>query len=132
MLVKKNKSSSGASRVKFISYTGKWPNLCTGILTLEIDGEVCKFGHNLDTMTWDEKEKKWVYTDEDPQNPNYEPFWHSGGSVTGGPPDYDFRTHCGEWEIDVDELDQKFWDVASEIDDVFNANVEWGCCGGCS
>ena len=25
--------------VKFISYTGKYPNLCGGILTLEIDGK---------------------------------------------------------------------------------------------
>lgn len=25
-------------RVEFVSYTGKWPNLCSGILTLNIDG----------------------------------------------------------------------------------------------
>ncbi|MEZ3438640.1 MAG: hypothetical protein K1W18_07150 [Oscillospiraceae bacterium] len=25
-------------RVKFISYTGKYPNLCSGVLTLENDG----------------------------------------------------------------------------------------------
>ena len=39
MLVnKKNKS-----RVKFISYTGEYPNLCSGVLTLEIDGKEYKF-----------------------------------------------------------------------------------------
>lgn len=30
-------------RVKFISYDGKYPNLCTGVLRLRIDGEVVTF-----------------------------------------------------------------------------------------
>ena len=34
MLINSNKEN-----VKFISYTGKYPNLCCGDLTLEIDGE---------------------------------------------------------------------------------------------
>ena len=29
--------------VEFISYDGKYPNLCSGILTLRIDGEVVEF-----------------------------------------------------------------------------------------
>ena len=32
-----NKKNSNTSRVKFISYTGEYPNLCSGVLTLEID-----------------------------------------------------------------------------------------------
>lgn len=31
------------SRVEFVSYTGKYPTLCDGILTLRIDGEVVEF-----------------------------------------------------------------------------------------
>ena len=31
------------SKVKFINYTGAYPNLCSGILTLEIDGKVVEF-----------------------------------------------------------------------------------------
>lgn len=31
------------SKVKFINYSGAYPNLCSGILTLEIDGKVVKF-----------------------------------------------------------------------------------------
>lgn len=45
MLVNNNTNSS---RVKFISYTGKYPNLCRGTLTLEIDGKQYKFGGNSD------------------------------------------------------------------------------------
>ena len=40
----RNKKSSNTSRVKFISYTGEYPNLCSGVLTLEIDGVQYKFG----------------------------------------------------------------------------------------
>ena len=32
--------------VKFISYTGEYPNLCKGVLTLEIDGVEYTFGYN--------------------------------------------------------------------------------------
>lgn len=42
--------------VKFIDYTGKWPNLCSGTLTLEIEGEVVVF---------------------------HDRFWFSGGSCQG-------------------------------------------------
>ena len=38
-------SSVENSRVKFIDYTGRYPNLCSGVLTLEIDGKIYKFGY---------------------------------------------------------------------------------------
>lgn len=40
-----NNNYPAESHVKFISYTGKWPNLCSGILTLEIDGKEVQFGY---------------------------------------------------------------------------------------
>ena len=30
--------------VEFVSYTGEFPNLCRGVLTLRIDGEEVRFG----------------------------------------------------------------------------------------
>ena len=33
--------------VKFISYDGKYPNLCRGALTLDIDGRIYIFDHAL-------------------------------------------------------------------------------------
>ena len=125
MLVRK-KSGNNTSRVKFISYTGEYPNLCSGVLTLEIDGKIYKFGHDYRQHHFDENAGGWRYMDEDPKNPNFDSFWTSGGHISE-----DYETHTGEWEIDVDSLPEQFWDIAPEIDEVFNKNVEYGCCGGC-
>lgn len=32
--------------IEFVSYTGKYPNLCCGVLTLKIDGETVTFGYH--------------------------------------------------------------------------------------
>ena len=93
--------------VKFISYTGEWPNLCRGVLTLEIEGKRVTFG----------------YAD----GADYPRFWESGGGLTS-----DYRPLGGPWEIDVQELPEQFRQYAAEIDTVFNSNVEHGCCGGCA
>lgn len=107
--------------VKFVDYTGRWPNLCSGVLTLEIEGVEYKFGHDgyFDYA-------KQCYTDEDPQNPNFEKFWSSGGSCS-------CENGCsyGDWIIDIDEIPEQFRKYAAEIDVIFNENVSQGCCGGC-
>ena len=127
-----NKKNTNTSRVKFISYTGEWPNLCSGVLTLEIDGVQYKFGHNYEHWHMDEATGEWRQMDEDPENPNFDSFWSSGGRVTGGSPDWNFEVHTGEWRIDVDDLPEQFRDLAAEIDAVFNSGViPYGCCGGC-
>lgn len=125
-----NKKNSNTSRVKFISYTGEYPNLCSGVLTLEIDGKEYKFGHNYTMYHFHKDINAWVQEDEDPQNPNFNSFWTSGGSVTFDE-DWDSVVEQGEWKIDVEELPEQFWGVADEIDRVFNENVPFGCCGGC-
>lgn len=51
------------NHVKFVSYTGNYPNLCRGDLTLKIDGEIVTFGYGFDS---DDK-------------PKYDIFWSSGG-----------------------------------------------------
>lgn len=64
------------SNIEFISYTGKYPNLCSGVLTLKIDDKIVHFGYEED----------------------YEPFWESGGRCgfdgDGG------YCYGGEWVID--------------------------------
>lgn len=94
-------------RVKFIEYTGKWPNLCSGELTLEIEG------------------KKVIF------NP-YETKGFgmcSGGSCGFTDSDYsDSYIHKGEWSVDVPK---EYEEYKKEIEDVVNSNVSWGCCGGC-
>lgn len=58
--------------IKFISYTGKWPNLCSGVFTVEINGKEYKFGHEIDDYDFKTNSYK---TD------NFEQFWVSGGCI---------------------------------------------------
>ncbi len=105
--------------VKFVSYTGKYPNLCSGILTLEIDGVVQRFGHNYSDRFWE--------TDG-----NHPTFWGTGGECGFAGPNYtNPYVHKGEWRIDASEMPEEFRKYAAEIDEVFNENIEYGCCGGC-
>lgn len=106
-----NRDNNEITHVRFVSYTGKFPNLCRGELTLEIDGEEITFGYGFHS-----KDK-----------PKYYPFWSSGGGIN---PNYE-GTRKGEWRIDANKIPEEFRKYAAEIDEVFNANVPWGCCGGC-
>ena len=54
--------------VEFVSYTGEYPNLCRGVLTLCIDGEEVRFGHDYGVF------ESWK-TDG-----NYDKFWVTGGA----------------------------------------------------
>ena len=105
--------------VEFVNYTGRYPNLCSGVLTLKIDGEEVRFGHNyIEFESWK--------TDG-----NYESFWRSGGGCGFYNNYSEEYIENGAWDIDIDELPEKFRKYASEIHEVFNDNVLEGCCGGC-
>lgn len=112
MLINSNKESA-TKHVKFISYTGKYPNLCCGDLTLEVDGEKVIFGNGYDIKM---NKRKGVYPI----------FWHSGGYISSN-----YEAYKGEWQIDVSEIPEEYRKYASEIDEVFTTNVPYGCCGGC-
>ncbi len=104
--------------IEFIFYSGEGPNLCAGTLLLRIDDtEYCFRGDN-------------DMTDKNSENGAYKSFWRSGGDCG-----YDFEgtpgSTEGEWIIDVLMLPEHLRKYAAEIDEVFNKNVEWGCCGGC-
>ncbi len=106
-----------SQHVKFISYSGEYPNLCRGTLKLEINGvEYCFHEYNDGTNTKNE-------------DGTYKRFWSSGGvcEFWGG----SGHTSTGEWIIDVFLLPEHLREYATEIDVVFNKNVDWGCCGGC-
>ena len=111
MLINKNDNIN--THVKFVNYTGEYPNLCRGTLTLEIDGIEYTFGG------------KYYESKTD-----FKRFWYSGGSVSFDD-EWNAYVETGKWEIDVDDLPEQFRKYAYEIDRVFNENVDWGCCGGC-
>lgn len=86
--------------VEFVSYTGKYPNLCRGTLTIRVDGKDVDFEHVM----------------------------CSGGDC-GFTNDYaDSFIHEGEWSV---SLPDEYKDIQTEVEDLVNCNVSWGCCGGC-
>ena len=92
---------------EFVSYSGKWPNLCSGTLTLRIDGKEEVFGYD---------------------SPNGV-FWSSGGACYFV--DDDTRIEHDAWQLREDMLPERFQKYKEEMLQVFNDNVEFGCCGGC-
>ena len=79
-----------------------------GTLILEIDGTKYSFGNK----------------------GKFPEFWSSGGTC-GFTGDWEANVTDGEWIINVDEIPEQFRQYANEIDEVFNDNVTYGCCGGC-
>lgn len=101
--------------IKFISYTGSFPNLCSGILTVDIDGKEVTFGGFKGDADFPE-------------------FWCSGGSVRFDD-DWNEEVSQGPWELNYCEIkkikDQFILDHLDELLRVMNENVPYGCCGGC-
>ena len=98
------------NHIEFVNYTGAWPSLCAGILTLIIDGETVTFG----PFTSVEK-------------PMYDRFWRSGGYTNWATGEVVERGWC----VCADELPEQYRAYADEIRDVMDANIPHGCCGGC-
>ena len=111
----RNSEKGKIRSVEFLSYTGKYPNLCSGTLTIKVDGETWCFNDNLSLC-------KGANTGHS--------FWHSGGSCTIRE-DGEDNVEKKEWIIDELELPKELRPLAEEIDYVFNKNVRYGCCGGC-
>ena len=95
-------------KIEFVSYDGAYPNLCSGVFTVRLDGRETSFGAE------------------------YPRFWTSGGGVSFD----DEWNECvsrGPWELSFDERDYPP-EIAAAMPgliDAFNENVPWGCCGGC-
>ena len=102
--------------VEFVSYTGKYPNLCRGVLTLCIDGEEVRFGHD--------------YFESWKTDGNYDEFWATGGTCGFYADGEDYVDH-DEWQLVKSNLPEKYKLYGEELINVFNENVRWGCCGGC-
>ena len=106
--------------IEFVSYTGEFPNLCSGILTVRIDGETWHFGY-----PWNNPERELL--------PRLPPFWKSGGCCDFDD-DWNEIVKDGPWEMDNPHADlypPEIFARLPEILAVMNANVPHGCCGGC-
>ena len=105
--------------IKFVSYTGRFPHLCSGVLSVLVNGVKFRFGY--------------FFEDEEKSGPLLPPFWRSGGSA-GVTESLDEFCNGGEWEMD-DPKEEHYppavWSALPAILAAMNANVEHGCCGGC-
>lgn len=110
-------------KIEFVSYDGEYPNLCSGMLTVKIDGVETTFGTQ---QLW-ESEKKVGKVPA-----MYPKFWASGGGVAFDE-DWSEIVSVGDWELMFDEKDYpaKIAAAMPELIGVFNENVPPGCCGGC-
>lgn len=88
--------------LKFISYDGKWPNLCAGKLIMKLNNKEVIF-------------------------PNY--CLSSGGSVSFTE-DWDEIITSGRWTISEfpKNFPEELKDYARTL---INENIDYGCCGGC-
>ena len=102
------------STLEFVSYTGEYPNLCRGVLTVKIDGKMVTFGND----GWKQEKE------------SYPTFWKSGGSW-GFDDEWNEFVFQGEWELQDEDRLGDLKHLAKPLIDLFNANVPFGCCGGC-
>lgn len=100
--------------LEFVSYDGEYPNLCSGILTVKIDGKLKTFGSYYDKKT------------------NYPCFWMSGGSASFDK-DWNANVTQGEWVLEASkkEYPKDIWKLLPRLLKLMNDNVLNGCCGGC-
>lgn len=87
--------------VEFISYDGKYPNLCSGTLKLKVNNKLYALSHVL----------------------------VSGGCVNFSSYDED-EVSKGPWTIDLSQY-KELEPYKEEIAELVNENVSQGCCGGC-
>lgn len=106
--------------VKFVEYTGSFPNLCSGLLTLEIDEKKYTFGYEYT------RDGKCIEGD-------FPRFWCSGGRISIDPEEiYHDPWRLGYYADSSYKIDKYFGNGATnQFLEVMNNNVNWGCCGGC-
>lgn len=98
-----DKENTENTEVKFISYDGKAPTLCSGTLEIEVAGVQFKLENVLE----------------------------SGGSVTFDE-EWEETITEGPWKIaDYAEFPEELEPFKEKILELVNENVEHGCCGGC-
>lgn len=106
--------------IEFVTYDGKYPTLCKGVLHIVVNGMDWYFG------TEEQLEKLSIPDGCGKSNP----FWKSGGSIK-----YDVESDGmvtkGNWIVDLNLMPDYLKFYANEIADVMNEYIEPGCCGGC-
>lgn len=102
-------------KIEFLSFTGKYPCLCLGTLTLLIDGRKITFGSIGKRTDYD-----------------YPSFWESGGTLyLNNNNDGEYYVTEGDWTVDENFLPDFLKPYSKELAEIMNNSVPHGHCGGC-
>ena len=127
--------------IEFVSYDGKFPTLCEGLLVVRIDARLYAFSpYQNDSMYssfWNRLDRMGVL--EDDSITKVSGFYlRSGGYIDWGEDGENPKIVKGKWIIDDKamklENGERFilsGEQKSELEKVINQNIEFGCCGGC-
>lgn len=102
--------------VEFVSYDGRFPNLCSGVLVVRVGRR---------TLTFDGYKN-------DPEHDVYPKFWCSGGSVSFDE-DWSETVVKGPWDLEYEKkhYPEDILEMLPKILETMNEHVPYGCCGGC-
>lgn len=125
---------------EFVSYEGKFPNLCEGLLVVRIDGRLYAFSPYYDSMYrsfWNRFNRTEAL--EDDSITKVSGFYlRSGGYIDWGEDGENPKIVKRKWIIDDKAMKLEngvrftlSGEQKSELEKVINQNIELGCCGGC-
>ena len=126
--------------IEFVSYEGKFPNLCEGLLVVRIDGRLYAFSPYYDSMYrsfWNRFNRTEAL--EDDSITKVSGFYlRSGGYIDWGEDGENPKIVKRKWIIDDKAMKLEngvrfilSGKQKSELEKVINQNIELGCCGGC-
>lgn len=126
--------------IEFVSYEGKFPNLCEGLLVVRIDGRLYAFNPYYDSMYrsfWNRFNR--TESLEDDSITKVSGFYlRSGGYIDWGEDGENPKIVKRKWIIDDKAMKLEngvrfilSGEQKSELEKVINQNIEFGCCGGC-
>lgn len=126
--------------IEFVSYEGKFPNLCEGLLVVRIDGRLYAFSPYYDSMYrsfWNRFNRTEALED-DSITKVFGFYLKSGGRIDWGEDGENPKIVKGKWIIDDKSMKLEngvrfilSGEQKSELEKVINQNIEFGCCGGC-
>lgn len=126
--------------IEFVSYEGKFPNLCEGLLVVRIDGRLYAFSPYYDSMYrsfWNRFNRTEAL--EDDSITKVSGFYlRSGGYIDWDEDGENPKIVKRKWIIDDKAMKLEngvrfilSGEQKSELEKVINQNIELGCCGGC-
>lgn len=127
--------------IEFVSYDGKFPTLCSGLLVVRIDGRMyafCPYSDRSMYRSFWSRYNRTEILEDDSITKVFGFYIESGGYIDWGYNGESPKIVEGKWTIDDEimklENGERFilsGEQKAELEKVINQNIEFGCCGGC-